>query len=204
MKKFFKYSIPLLTFLLLHFYGNTTDKKNAGEIEDCKNYISIHGSSNINQFQFVNYNLKINPSTNASEDQANYQHIRIPVYDFTGPNDRMLNDFYEMVSASEYPYIQISIEPKEKADFDETSGNTNFRTVISLAGQSRNYIVPCDILFCENSEYILKGELEVELTDFKIKPPVKVFGAVKVSNEVFINFAFKLKNEEALTEKITF
>lgn len=202
--KFFKYSIPLWAFLLMHFYGNATDKKNGGQIEDCENYISIHGTSNINQFQFVNHNLKIKPSTHTSEDQTNYLHIRIPVCDFTGPNDRILNDFHEMVSASEYPYIQISIETKEKADFDETSGRTNFKTKISMAGQTGIYTVPCEILFCENSEYILKGDLEVELTDFKIKPPVKVFGAIKVRNEVFINFAFKLKNEETFTEKITF
>ncbi len=116
----------------------------------------------------------------------------------------MLDDFYEMVSASEYPFIQISMEPKGKADFDETTGKTVFKTIISLAGQSRIYTVPCEIFFSDNSEYILKGELEVELTDFNINPPKKVFGAIKVNNEVFINFAFKLKIEETLTEKITF
>jgi hypothetical protein len=204
VKKFLKYIIAFFAFLLLHFYGNANDNKNAREIKDCENYISIHGSSNINQFKFDNHNLKIKPSINASEDQASYQHIRIPVYDFKGPNDRMLNDFYELVSSSEYPYIQISIEPKEKADFDETTGKTIFKTIISLAGESSIYEVPCEILFCENSEYILKGNLEIELTDFNIRPPEKVFGAIKVNNEVFINFAFKLKIEETLTEKITF
>lgn len=204
MLKFLDISILFFVFFFLHFSTSATREKNAGETAKCENFISIHGSSNINQFQFVNHNLEINPSAKHPEENSGYQNIRIPVYDFSGPNNRMLNDFYEMVSASEYPFIRISIEPREKADFDETAGQTIFRTIISLAGQSKIFTVPCDIIFCDNSEYMLKGDLKVELTDFNITPPEKVFGAIKVNNEVFINFAFKLKIEETLTEKITF
>lgn len=34
-------------------------------------------------------------------------------------------------------------------------------------------------LFCESQGFFLKGELELELIDFKIDPSVKVFGAGK-------------------------
>jgi hypothetical protein len=198
--KFLKYNLFLAALLCLPFFlaANTTG---SGEGE-CDNYIVIQGSSNINQFQFVNHNPQINPSAGTHQSAYPYRHIRIPVHAFTGPGNRMLNDFFKMVNAPEHPYIQIEIEPRELADFDETTGMTNFETDITLAGVTRTYVVPCQTVFCESSGFVLKGDLEVELTDFKIDPPEKVFGAVKVNNEVFITFAFRFRSEEFLTEKV--
>jgi len=190
----------LATLLCLPYFlaAKTTG---SGE-EKCDNYIVIQGSSNINQFQFVNHNPQINPSAGTHQSAYPYWHIRIPVHAFTGAGTRMLNDFFKMVNAPEHPYIQIEIEPRELADFDETTGMTNFETDITLAGVTRTYVVPCQTVFCESSGFVLKGDLEVELTDFKIDPPEKVFGAVKVNNEVFITFAFRFRSEEFLTEKV--
>ncbi len=96
-----------------------------------------------------------------------------------------------MVNAAEYPYIQIEIEQRKMADFDEGTGLTNFKTEISIAGKTKDYIVPCEITSCENSPVVLKGNFEVELSDFNIAPPVKMFGTIRVNNEVFINFVLK-------------
>jgi hypothetical protein len=204
MLKFLKYSFLLATAFLLQSNLYASDKNKSGGEADCENYVSIQGSSNINQFQFIHYDPKISEFSDRFQNENLSQHILIPVYEFDGPNDRMLNDFYEMVNAQKYPNIHIGIEPKELADFDETTGMTNFRTKITIAGNSRNYVIPCQVTTCESSELVLRGNLEVELTDFNIDPPRKVFGAVKVNNEVFINFVFNLHSEEeTLTEKIT-
>ena len=165
----------------------------------CENYISIRGSSNINRFKFTNYNPLINLLGNADKKDDEYRDIKVPVHDFTGPNHRMLNDFYEMVHASKYPYINIKIEPREMADFDEGTGLTNFKTKISIAGKSQNYVVPCEVTSCNKAQQVLKGKFELELSDFNIDPPEKMFGTIKVHNEVFINFVFKFMPEK--TEK---
>ena len=130
--------------------------------------------------------------------------IRIPVEEFTGPDKRMTKDFYEMVDAGEYPFINIFLESKNKANFDEETGLTNFRAKISIAGTTRKYLVPCEVVSFKNSKYIVKGHLQVNLTDFGIEPPTKVFGMVKVNNQVFINFAFNFNSGNVLTEKLQF
>lgn len=205
MLKFLKYIVFFATALLVHSYGSAAekDKSKADAESECKNFILIQGSSNINQFRLVNQSPQIKTENDLDDISAD-RNIQIPVYEFTATNNHMLKDFFNMVHASEFPYIQISIEPRSRADFDETSGLTNFTTEITLAGNSKSYTVPCEILNCENSAFLLKGKLKVELTDFNIDPPEKVFGAIKVNNEVFINFVFKLKNENSLTEKIKF
>ena len=114
----------------------------------------------------------------------------------------MLQTIRCLVNAEEYPFIQIEIEPGKSADFDETSGRTRFRSKISIAGKTNEYVIPSEISTCPASGYMLKGNLLVNLTDFEIEPPRKVLGAVKVNNEVFISFAFRIPSEGLLTEDV--
>ncbi len=198
MFNFLKYQIVISAFLLVPFFNEGSDKNKpkTDDAEACTNYVLIQGSSNINRFEFVNYDPEVEDTINKAQKQETYSNIQIPVKKFSGPNHRMLNDFFKMIKASEYPYIKIDIEPREKADFDEVTGLTNFKTRVSIAGNTHTFIVPCQINFCEDSQMVLEGDLEVELSDFEIEPPTKLLGAVKVNDEVFITFAFKydLKN----------
>lgn len=185
--------------LFLHF--SALGKINDTDDANCQNYVEISGSSNINHFQFINYNPIIHVLNNTDQKKREYHNVQIPVHDFISSNHHMLDDFYKMINASKYPFIKIEIEPRIKADFDEGTGLTNFKTQISIAGNSRNYVVPCEVTSCENSNLVLKGNFEVELSDFNIKPPEKVFGAIKVNNDVFINFVFKFTAEKTKKSK---
>jgi hypothetical protein len=198
MFKFLKYSIIIGLVLFFQFDGYAVKLLSAGGSDNCNNYISIDGSSNINQFRFVNYEPIIPPKIHQNN------HVQIPVYSFQATNKRMLMDFYDMVNASDHPYINIFIEPKSQADFDEGSGKTNFKTQITIAGKTNQYNVPCEIIACEQSGYVLKGDLKIKLTDFDIDPPRKVFGTVKVNNEVFIKFAFTFPADETITQEVAF
>lgn len=185
-------------FLWLAFQG-MADGNESSVPAECNSYVSIHGSSNVNQFRIYNEKPKIETTP---ENISENNHIRIFVYDFEASNNRMLNDFYDMVNASEYPYIEIAIESKERADFDETSGLTRFRTKVTIAGKSNTYVVPSAFSGCEKRGFMLKGDLHVKLTDFDIDPPTKLLGAVKVNDEVFIKFAFRMQTEQQLTEQL--
>jgi hypothetical protein len=199
MFKLLRYSIIVVSVLLIRFdgfAGGMVSSADGGK--GCNNFIAIDGSSNINQFRLVNYEPKIPPKIHQNN------HVQIPVYSFQTSNKRMLSDFYDMVNASTYPYINIVIEPKNRADFDEGSGKTRFRTEITIAGKTNQYIVPSEIIACEHAGYVVRGDLKINLTDFEIDPPRKVFGAVKVNNEVFINFAFKFQADQPVAEDVDF
>ena len=203
MNHFNTYHYFFILLLLLHLDVSATDKKTSGTGIECINHISILGSSNINQFHLVNFNPKISPSSNQPHYSTISKNILIPVHDFTGPNDRLLNDFYNLVKASQYPFIKISLEHFDVANTGEPPGMTKFRTRISIAGVTHQYSIQGQLTSCENSGLTVKGNLKIKLTDFNLTPPEKVFGAVKVNDEVFIKFVFQMDSEEVLTEKIT-
>ncbi len=193
------YIFYFLISIFWHSPAEASDEVKSSENMECRSYISIYGSSNINQFRFYNENPQIDAiPENINEDN----HVRIPVNDFKASNERMLHDFYDMVKAGEYPYIDIAIEPRELADFDEQSGLTNFRTRVTIAGKSKKYLVPSEVTGCKQNGYILKGNMQVKLTDFDIEPPTKVFGAIKVNDNVFIKFAFRMQHKKMLSEQM--
>jgi hypothetical protein len=181
------------------FASNKIDSERKAEYE---NYISIKGSSNVNEFELINISPSISEAPETVTNSGTFRKIQIAVDDFTGPNDRMVQDFKEMVDAGNYPLITIFIEQKELADFDETTGLTNFKTKISIAGVAQKYTVPCSVESKLDGGYLLDGSFSLKLTDFKIDPPQKLMGLVQVKDKVFINFVFNFDTEEILTEKM--
>jgi len=207
--KFFTYVISMpVAFLLLCNFASGQEKTSPKT--SCESLIEIHGSSNVNQFQLINHNPKI--IRHSQEDKGGrkpYQRIEIPVNEFKATNDRMRTDFLEMINASKYPFIIMAIEPRSLADCRKNKGLADFKTKITIAGVTQSYVVPCGVDTCESSGYVLKGNLEVKLSDFGIDPPVKFFGLVKVNNEVLINYIFRFRPDDpifrpALTGKPTF
>jgi hypothetical protein len=199
MFKQLKYGILLFVAVLQSMQVIASDKDNPASGSVCKSFVTIQGSSNVNQFRFTHDKPVIE---NASGNFKTENYIRIPVSGFDASNKKMLDDFHEMVNADVYPDIQIEIEPGKSADFDETSGRTRFKSKITIAGTTNEYIIPSEISSCHVSGLMLKGNLMVKLTDFGIEPPRKVLGAVKVNDEVFINFAFRIPSEGLLSEDV--
>ena len=198
--KFNTYKCFLISIFLLLSFSLSAEKLSEGDVNR-QNYVSIQGSSNVNEFQLINSDLELDEMDSGVESNARYRNIRIAVDEFTSNNQRMVQDFREMVNASKYPYIKIGLERRELADFEETSGLTNFSMIITLAGKTKEYTVPCEVFSKLNSEYVLSGNFSIKLTDFGIDPPAKLLGLIKVNNEVFINFLFNFDSEEVLTKK---
>lgn len=199
--KFITYYFLPAVFLLLQNAALATPKSDTGGKDAYENYVSIKGSSNVNEFELINTNPSVQETSEALSRNGISQKIQIKVDGFTGPNERMIEDFKEMMEAKKHPFITIRIEQKELADFDETTGLTNFKTEIEIAGVSHEYIVPCRVESNLDGGYELDGSFELKLTDFEIEPPQKLMGLVKVKNKVFVNFVFSFGGEEILTEK---
>jgi hypothetical protein len=113
---FLKYSFFLTVAFLLQWKYDTAGQASPNEKNDCESHISINGSSNINQFQLINYDPKIVRRADKDDDEKREQRIEIPVYEFKGRNKQIEKDFLEMVNASRHPFIIMHIEPRNLAD----------------------------------------------------------------------------------------
>ena len=159
----------------------------------CDDYIKIDGSTNVNRFHFIQ-TLDQNPNVIKRKDPARETlNLKIPAHDFKPSNPMMYKDFLDFIKAQEFPYIDITIFFE---NFRLPAGNASTvvpRIRVGLAGQTQTYKIPGYVEECLDKELHIKGRVNIDLKDFGLEPPTKFLGMVKVSNEVFINFALTLE-----------
>ena len=96
-------------------------------------------------------------------------------------------DFHELIKSDKYP--EILLEIKDIKLHPNTNGFA--RVKITIAGQERFYEVPVGIRNTEIAEF--KGKLELDIYDFNLEPPKKLFGIIKVKDDIEIYFDLKVK-----------
>jgi hypothetical protein len=153
----------------------------------CQNYLFISGESNVNQFTF-SYSGKSGKTDKTRQGDENII-ISIPIKDFEASNPMMYKDFLELMKESEYPRIKVSF-PKDALDSILKTNEKSCPFVeITIAGITRTYNIDCSIARCADNFY-LRGNQVVKLSDFRLKPPTRLMGLVKVNNEINVDFGF--------------
>jgi len=180
-------AVLFIFFNLKVFSGNEWENKTP---DDCENYISVQGSSNINRFEFHNEQIKLEDNSNDSKTTDRVESIYVPVDKFSTSNKMMLKDFLKLVKADECPFIKIEVQLKSFENQGDTITGDSLASKISLAGNTQEYFIPCKYIYCDSSKVLIEGILKIRLTDFGLEPPKKVLGAIKVNDEVFITFGF--------------
>lgn len=184
--------------ILLFCHSLLAQKQFAGERDFlCDNFIAIKGETNVNYFhleQFVPDDEVCAPGESGwiHFPGSSYYQIKIPVRNFSANNQFVYKDFLSLIKASDFPYIQIYIEKDQFQEFYSPAGVQYSNVQISIAGVTTSFLVKCYVKECKYGNRIIHGEKTVKLTDFKLAPPVKSFGLIKVKNELNINFEFKI------------
>ena len=165
--------------------------------------VRIDGSTNINQFHFYyNYpqeeNFSLTPisaDTNSYADDSLVFYIPIDKIDASNP--AMLSDFKELLKASKYPKIKITINNDELLNLFTSRNVENIPLDISIAGITNSYESPVEVSTNEENRIVVKGRTRIQLTDYNISPPRRFLGMIRVKDEVFINFEIKLITQKA-------
>ncbi|MFO7721794.1 MAG: hypothetical protein R6V49_01085 [Bacteroidales bacterium] len=158
--------------------------------------VAVKGSSNVNEFRLdatvgsISVNAGDYQSGSSGKDQQKRCFIKIPVKDFKTDNQMIYRDFLEMVKSKQHPDILIGIDYSflEKVQREKKSGKTYVE--VNLAGVSRIYEMCINYSGKTGAYTRLSGSETMKLTDFKLNPPQRIFGIVRVSNEIIVNFDF--------------
>jgi hypothetical protein len=177
-----KYRLIICLLLLsLHniFAGKTVTK----DIENSM-FVTISGSSTVNQFQLISNNVIINPGHIGNKNNCYF--IEMPVYDFKSGNRKITSDFRKLVKAEYYPTISIAI----RSDELKTNGHkvSHVNGTVTLAGQEHQTCIAYTALPTKQKKLRIQGKATLKLTSFNLQPPTKLFGAIQVHDRIFVNF----------------
>ncbi|MGD9929940.1 MAG: YceI family protein [Mangrovibacterium sp.] len=157
--------------------------------------VIIRGTTNVNQFQlsYRENHFTSLPETNRFLNEN--LKISIPADEIEAESKVMLDDFLELINASHYPTINISISHQITGELLNRS-NLRHNIRVTMNGVTNTYTCSSEIEKTAADQWYLNGKMNVLLTDFGIEPPKKFLGIVKVRDEVFISFKILFSTEK--------
>lgn len=175
-------------FMLASKTNSTHHSGNSGTIK-------IQGSSNVNQFELKNTMMPITiRACGHSRDtvalRAKNYWLKIPVKSFQSDNQQIYKDFLTLTKANQHPNISVGISYEMLHRIVSGGSMINVPAEVSIAGVSRAYQIRCQMKNNDPQTIVVTGNQKMKLTDFNISPPEKLFGLIKVNNEINVTFGF--------------
>lgn len=188
------YTVVLL--LLLGLIGNAQEYGYHG-VKIISSSIIIEGKTNINRFECYMDRPAVNDSILVKNIWSNNQiefeglHLQYSISDFECGIRAMNDDFQELLKASEEPFLYLDLNSilicPDNDSFEELNVDADVR--ILLAGVERKVKIEGGRVLNHSSAHLtLRGRKGMCMTDFGIDPPTKMFGMVKVTDDIQIEF----------------
>lgn len=157
----------------------------------------INGTTNVNSFECLSVNYEgedtITEKCNDSTGVRTYNgRIVMQSTGFDCHHPIMTRDFKKTLDADKFPEIIIQFIDLETNPvlYDETQ---LFGTVeITMAGKSKQYEIACTVSLDEKGNKYLNGSQLFTFSEFGLDRPQKFFGAIKVRDEVSVDFHLKM------------
>lgn len=193
----------LASFLLTAlFFSNLSYSQSTVSVDLQKgSSVVINGSTNLLKFKLVQNGEKLQRKTiTASLTQGQNKIIlgqnqyAIAIKNFSSDNIIALNGFLKLMKSDEYPNLivqlnQLQIQPtSEKTHLSGIKANMNF----TITGITKTYSFPITATKV-GDQYRIDGNLDLNIHDFGLVPPVAMMGLVKVSEWINIDFSLVCK-----------
>ncbi|MCF4100202.1 YceI family protein [Gillisia sp. M10.2A] len=155
--------------------------------------LTISGDTNINTFlcDFNTALLKQSQNINYKSDESRISFknaiLTLNNKGFDCGNKGINKDFQLLLQSEEHP--EIRLELKEIRFTGESLANAE--VIISIAGEQKNYKVPIEIETSPTAHY--QGVLHLNIRDFELKPPKKLFGLIVLKEEIEIKFNLRVQ-----------
>jgi len=149
--------------------------------------VMITGSTNMNEFHLDYRESDFSGIPSCVQGKDDTFRFLIPAGRIKAESKMMRTDFLEMIHADKYPDIVITLGENIVGDL-RGSSILNHRIGLTLNGVTNNYQVKSVKEEGPSGQWLLSGAVKIRLSNFKIDPPKKFLGLVKVNDEVLINF----------------
>jgi hypothetical protein len=154
--------------------------------------VLIIGTTNVSKFS-LNYSQRAKPESFVSGEvrESNGEQkvsFAVPVKDVVASQRLMKRDFEDMIDADNHPRILIEILSDDIYRILNDFGEGSTALDLSIAGSQQQYM---SSVFVENSDkhISINGNIKLLLTDFGLKLPSKLFGLVRVRDDVVIDYS---------------
>jgi polyisoprenoid-binding protein YceI len=142
------------------------------------------------------FDLPADASTQAIRDAivANpqaYVDVMVEVKSLKSGKKDMDKKMYTALKGNEEPTIRYSLTKLTLAkDTKANQEQFEISTVgsLTIAGETREVEIPMVLKVVDPQHLTISGNLNMKMTDFKVKPPEALFGAIKSGDQIKVSF----------------
>ena len=189
-KEFSNYCIRLFIGIVF-FTANVGNAQNF-EITPQNLTVSILGTSNVHDWEMKV--TKINSElTLSSSKQIISLVVKIPVISIKSGKGIMDEKTYDAFDSKKNPNIVFQLTEASSIKLTDKDSEITLTGNLSMSGETRKISFKTVGKTTKTGDYQLKGSVPLKMTDFKIKPPTAMLGAMKTGDAVTVKFDVSFK-----------
>lgn len=135
----------------------------------------------------------VSPAVAELQDAVAGLEVEVPVGDLECGNDTMVDHMRKALKAQEAPVIQFRLTSHEVAPQESGEAKITMTGALTIAGTERTVTVNAVAAPGPNGTLRITGSKEIAMTEFGVKPPKLMLGALKVHETVTVHFDVVLK-----------
>lgn len=153
--------------------------------------ITINGTSNLHDWKSkaeqINGELVL-----SGNDQVKSFKLDIPVKSIKSGEKIMDSKTYETFDANKHPNIAFRLTDITNLQISGDNVNVVFNGNLTMAGTTRKVAIKANGKNTKQGTYIFNGNVPLKMTDFQMKPPTALLGALKVGDGIKLEFDIML------------
>ncbi|WP_027136996.1 YceI family protein [Gaetbulibacter saemankumensis] len=180
----------IIVFLSLAFTNKDHAKLTKTHVRVASgSFLQVKGNSNVNSFKCVYDTNKfqelipVHYRVKNNEIEFHKTALVLETKFFDCGSRVINNDFQKLLKSKEYPKISLILQ---EISFLENEEILNAQVDIKIAGITNTYSMPVQVN--KHKELHINGDLKLQLSDFQLVAPKKLFGLVVIDNEIEIDF----------------
>lgn len=150
--------------------------------------LEIKGSSNVNNFTCV-FEMEdistVSVDYNSQTKKFESALVQFPVASFDCGGRIINTDFKDLLQAKDYPRLSLRLVEIEPIEEDKALISLEFE----IAGVKKLYKMPVSFAVMKGY-YSSRGHIELDIKDFGLKQPKKLFGMIVINNKIDVHFKF--------------
>ncbi len=158
--------------------------------------VGVSGTSSLHDWEMKLVKFDVSANLEKNDDGSytlNDASFLTEAKHLTSEKSMMENKAHDALKSEDHPEIAFH-QTKGNISISPTDNNFQIRGDLTIAGQTRPIVVKLNGKFNEADQFQVTGNTSLKMTDFDIKPPKVMLGAIKTNDEVSIELDLTLKS----------
>jgi len=165
--------------------------------------VKVLGSSNVHDWTETATGLESQGDFKFEGDQLRSLRsfsFAVDVKSLKSDHESMDNRTYKTIKADKFPTVTYKLNSAVVTMVQKNKYTIKATGDLTIAGNTQTIVLNVNAVVNADNTISCTGSQKIQLTDYKIDPPSFMLGAMKVKNDLTIQFNLVYKNSQLLTK----